>query len=170
MRHRFLLIYTWLVRVLLFFLPDIPFIMRIRGFLYSFAMKSCGKNFQVAHNVILNSLEGMSVGNNVYFAMNNVIFAHGNLYIGDDVMFGPSCVLTTGNHSYMNGSYRFGAPIEQPVVINDGAWVGANCVILPGAVLPAKSVLGAGAVLTSSRHKDEGIYVGIPAKMIKSRV
>ena len=53
MKHRLLLLYSWLVKTVLFFLPDIPLIMRFRGFLYSLGMPSCGSNFQVAHNVII---------------------------------------------------------------------------------------------------------------------
>ena len=60
-------------------------------------MPSCGSNFQVAHNVILNSIEGLAVGNNVYLAMGNIIYAHGKAIIGNNVMFGPDCLLTTGN-------------------------------------------------------------------------
>ena len=72
---------------MLFFFPDIPLIMRFRGFLYSLGMPSCGSNFQVAHNVTLNSIEGLTVGNNVYLAMGNIIYAHGKAIIGNNVMF-----------------------------------------------------------------------------------
>lgn len=167
MKHRLLLLYSWAVRVLLFFLPDVPFIMRFRGMLYGWAMKKCGKNFQVAHNVILNSLEGLSVGDNVYIAMNNVIFSHGSITVEDNVMFGPSCTVTSGNHTFVNGSYRYGEPIEKPILIKEGSWIGANCVVLPGAELPPHSVLAAGAVLTSLVACEEGIYAGVPAKLIK---
>ena len=63
MKHRLLLLYSWLIKTMLFFFPDIPLIMRFRGFLYSLGMPSCGSNFQVAHNVTLNSIEGLTVGN-----------------------------------------------------------------------------------------------------------
>ena len=51
MKHRLLLLYSWLVKTVLFFFPDVPLIMRFRGFLYGLGMPSCGSNFQVAHNV-----------------------------------------------------------------------------------------------------------------------
>lgn len=169
MIHKFLLIYTWFIKALLFFLPDAPIFMRFRGFLYSIGMGQCGKNFQVAHNVILNSLEGLFVGDNVYIAMNNVVLAHGNVIIGDNVMIGPNCTITAGNHTFLNGSFRYGERREKAISIKDGCWVGANCVILPGAVLPSCSILGAGAVLTASAETlPSGVYTGIPAKLIKT--
>lgn len=171
MKHKFLLIYTWFVRVILFFLPDIPIIMRFRGFLYSLGMKKCGRNFQVAHNVIINSLEGLTVGDNVYFAMNSVFFTSYNVNIGDDVMFGPGCLLTSGNHTFYNGSYRFGISENKSVNIGSGSWIAAHCVVLPGAFLPARSVLAAGAVLTDKLVPQEAdsIYAGIPASFVKRR-
>lgn len=172
MRHRLLLLYTWLIRTALFFFPDIPIIMQFRGLLYSFGMASCGKNFQVAHDVILNSIEGLIVGNNVYFSMGNILYAHGKAIIGNNVMFGPGCLLTTGNHTFLNDSYRYGLSIEKEVRIEDGCWIAAHCVVLPGAILPARSILAAGAVLTKHLQEryEDAIYVGVPAQFEKKRI
>ncbi len=172
MKHKFLLMWSWFVRTILFFLPDIPVIMRFRGFMYSLGMKKCGRNFQVAHNVIINSLEGLTVGNNVYFAMNSVFFTHYNVTLGDNIMFGPGCLLTCGNHTFFNESYRYGAAIYKDVTIGNGCWIGAHCVVLSGAYLPDRSVLAAGAILTHhlDDKKEDSVYGGIPAKYIKGRV
>lgn len=172
MKHKFLLIYSWFVRMILFFFPDIPFIMRFRGFLYSLGMKKCGRNFQVAHNVIINSLEGLTVGDNVYFAMNSVFFTYFHVDIGDDVMFGPGCLLTSGNHTFYNGSYRYGISENKSVNVGSGSWIAAHCVVLPGASLPARSVLAAGAVLTDklSLQEEDAIYAGVPASLLKKRL
>ena len=172
MKHRLLLLYSWLIKTMLFFFPDIPLIMRFRGFLYSLGMSSCGSNFQVAHNVTLNSIEGLTVGNNVYLAMGNIIYAHGKAIIGNNVMFGPGCLLTTGNHTFGDGSYRYGVSVEKEVRIKDGCWIAAHCVVLPGAVLPARSILAAGAVLTIHLQElcEDAIYTGIPAKFTKKRI
>lgn len=172
MKHRLLLLYSWLVRTLLFFFPDIPIIMRFRGFLYHFGMASCGRNFQVAHDVILNSIEGLIVGDNVYLAMGNIIYAHGKAIIGNNVMFGPGCLLTTGNHTFCGDSYRYGLSAEKEVRIENGCWIAAHCVVLPGSLLPARSILAAGAVLTKHLQErcEDTIYVGVPAQFVKKRI
>ena len=146
--------------------------MRFRGWLYSLGMKKCGKNFQVAHNVIINSLEGFTVGNNVYLAMNSVFFTYYNVTLGDNVMFGPGCLLTSGNHTFLNDSYRYGPSANKSISIGNGCWVAAHCVILPGAFLPNRSVLAAGAILTDHLNdlKEDSIYAGVPAKFLKKRV
>lgn len=61
MKHKLLLLYSWLVRTLLFFLPDMPLVMRFRGFLYGLGMAKSGKNIQVTHDAILRDLENISM-------------------------------------------------------------------------------------------------------------
>lgn len=88
LKHKLKQLYCWFIRTTLFFLPDVPIIMRFRGRLYSLVLKSCGENFQVAHNVCLVCVDGMEVGSNVYFAYSSVFIANKDVYIGDNVMFG----------------------------------------------------------------------------------
>ena len=79
--------------------------MRFRGWLYGLGMKSCGKNFQVAHDVNIKCLDGMSVETNCYVVNNNIILGSGTIVIESEVQIGPNCVLASGNHVSINGSY-----------------------------------------------------------------
>lgn len=54
-----------------------------------------------------------------------------------------------------------------PIQIGHHCWVGTRSVILPGAVLPPQSVLGAGAVLKKKFTESFVLYGGVPAKFIK---
>lgn len=141
--------------------------MRFRGFLYSLAMKGCGNNFQVASNVYLAPLTGISVGSNVYLAPNNVIIAQ-EIEIHDNVIIGPNCVISGGNHQFDGNSFRFLRSISEKVIIQEGSWVSGNCTIVAGAILPKYSILAAGAVLTKKYSEEKSIYGGIPAKFIKN--
>lgn len=131
-------------------------------------MKRCGRNFQVAHSAIINTLEGLSVGDNVYVANYSVLLSKG-VEIGDNVLIGPSCVLSSSNHILHNGSFRLKSEDGLGIKICDGSWVAANCTLLSGAELPPKSILAANSVLTSKlkSNKPQSIYGGIPAKFIK---
>lgn len=52
-----------------------------------------------------------------------------------------------------------------PVTIGERAFVGTRVLILGGAVLPPRSVLGAGSVLTRARPDPEpGLWAGVPAR------
>lgn len=168
MKHKFKMMYLWLIRTLMYFWPDVPLIMRLRGWLYKPALLSVGKNFQVAHNVQLVCADGLSVGDNVYFAYGCIIIADKNVNIGNNVMFGPMCLLVCDNHSFDGNSFRFSAPQYAPIKIGANSWVGGCCVILAGSELPSNSLLAANSTLISkSFSMNQGLYGGSPAKYIK---
>jgi acetyltransferase-like isoleucine patch superfamily enzyme len=54
------------------------------------------------------------------------------------------------------------------VRIRDGAWLGANVVVLPGVTIGRNAVVGAGSVVTSD-IPDFATAVGVPAKVIRER-
>lgn len=163
---KFKSIYGWFVRVATFFLPEIPIVQRFRGWLYSFAMKKCGKNFKVSYSVVLNRLELLTVGNNVYFAAGCFIAGGGDIAIGDNVLFGPNVSIAAANHkfdgtNFLNG-YIFGS-----VVVEDNCWIGGNSSLLMGAHIPCSSVLGAGSVCNKKFDQPFSLLAGAPARYIK---
>jgi acetyltransferase-like isoleucine patch superfamily enzyme len=166
MGNKISIAYSWFVRTSLMILPNFPIIMRFRGLLYSIMMKECGKNFQVASNVYINSLSGLQIGDNVYIAPNNIIIAK-ELTIGNNVIIGPGCLISGGNHVYDGESFRFKKSKIEIVIIEDNCWVSGNSTIVAGSILPKQSILAAGAVLTKKFNEEKSIYAGVPAKFIK---
>lgn len=55
-----------------------------------------------------------------------------------------------------------------PIIIEDDVLIGARCIILKGVTIGARSVIGAGSVVTQSIPPDS-IAVGNPCKVIKRR-
>ena len=51
--------------------------------------------------------------------------------------------------------------------IEQGAFVGVHCVILPGVTIGKKAIVGAGSVVTRDVAPD-AIVVGVPARTVKS--
>ena len=133
--HKIKLLYSWLIHILLFGLPDIPVIMRFRGLCYGIAMKHSGRNFQVAHSALLNSLEKISVGNNVYIANYSSFLANGSITIGDNTLIGPGVVVSSGNHIIQNG-IMLKKSDKKPVVVGANCWIAANCTIVGGGYIP----------------------------------
>ena len=100
--------------------------------------------------------------------------------IGKKVLFGPKPTIITGNHRInILGMYMADVTVEekfvdgvnvydQPVVIEDDVWCGANVTILKGVIIGHGSVVAAGAVVTKS-FPPYSIIGGIPAKLIKMR-
>jgi len=163
LKHKLLLFYSWTIRLLTSLLPESSFSSRLRGFLYSFGINECGKNFQVSSGVILQNLENLSIGNNVYFAPGVVINAIDKIIFEDEVMLGFNVVVVSGDHSKKDGSYRYGKSKTDKIYFKFGSWVGANSVILKGAVVGKGTVIGANSVL-KKLTEEESIYFGNPIK------
>lgn len=167
MKNKFLLLYSWFVRTLLFFFPDIPQVSRIRGWLYGLGMKKCGKNLIVQHDAVIRDLQNLEFGSNIRIANHAFIMGSGTVRIGDNVIIGPHVVMVSGNHSLGNGSFRNGPSSSGVIEVRSGSWVAANCTLAKGAVLPDRSVLGANSMLNKGFEEPESIYAGVPAKFIK---
>lgn len=168
MKHKLILIYTWLVRTCLFFMPDFPYSMRLRGFFYGLVMKKCGKDFQVTNNAILKGIQNFDIGDNVFIGNNTIIMGSGKLIIENEVMIAPGTIIVNGNHTSDGKSYRYGKIHKGLVKIGEGSWVGANCTISSGGELPQNSILGANSFLSKKFKHRNSLYAGVPSKFIKN--
>lgn len=168
MKHKLLLIYSWVVRTFCFFLPDVPLLMRFRGWLYSLGAASCGKNFQVTHSAIINGLDDLHVGNNVYLANFCNIISNGKISIGDDVLFGPAVIISSGNHQFDGTSYNHLPSSKNEVIIGRGSWIASNVTITAGSYIPDQSIIAANSCVTPKmEQRIHSLYAGSPAKFIK---
>ncbi|QSH58007.1 acyltransferase [Photobacterium damselae subsp. damselae] len=131
-------------------------------------MKKSGVDFQVSSSVIIKGLEKLSVGNNCYLAPFVIINCSDDIILSDQVMIGFSSVIVSGNHSKINGSYRYGYRNTSPINIKYGVWVGANCTILAGAEIGRGSLIAANSVVNNVKCKSDSIYGGVPCKFIKN--
>ena len=64
--------------------------------------------------------------------------------IGSDVVVSQGTFVTTGSHDLK----RDMALITRPVVIEDGAWVTARCVVLGGSHIGVSAVVAPGTVVS----------------------
>lgn len=82
--------------------------------------------------------------------------------IGDSVALGNDVLLITSSHDHSDSRHRAGTARNAPVVIEDGAWLGARVVVLPGVTVGAGCVVAAGSVVTAD-CAPHGLYAGAPA-------
>lgn len=167
MKSKIGLLYAWLVRSILFLLPDIPVCMRFRGWLYGMFMEKSGCDFQVTHDAIIKDLEHISVGDHCFVGNTTVIMGSGCIEIGDEVLIAPHVVVISGNHTFVNGSFRYGKADAGRISIGTGSWIAANCTVQRGACLPAHSVLSANSFLNKAFNEEYIIYGGVPARSLK---
>ena len=113
----------------------------------------------------------ISLGERVVIRPGNVLAAdeYASITIQDNVMFGMGVHIYVNNHKFTDKDIPIidqGYTPSKDVLIKNGAWIGANCIILPGVTIGINSVVGAGSVVTKS-IPDYSVAVGIPARVIK---
>lgn len=88
--------------------------------------------------------------------------------VGEQVQLGPGALVVAGNHRVDGaGPVRELGFDEKDVTIDDGAWVGANAVII-GCHVGAGAVVGANAVVLDDVPPG-AIVVGQPARVTRFR-
>lgn len=106
--------------------------------------------------------EGSNIGDNT------IIDTCEDIIIGDQVAVGPYCIIYTHDHEYNteHPSAWKGGVLPGKVKIEDGAWVGARVIVLPGVTIGKRAIVAAGAVVTKDVPEGD-IVGGIPAKSLK---
>jgi len=144
-----------------------PLLMRFRGFFYGLGMMKCGKDFQVTHDANIKVLEKIAVGKHVFIGNSSVLLGGGGIEIEDYVLIAPHVVIVSGNHTFSNGTFRYGERQLGKITLKKGSWIAANSTVTQGAVLPEASVLGANSLLNNAFNQSNALYGGVPAKWIK---
>ena len=87
--------------------------------------------------------------------------------IGDDVQIGPNVQLLTPTHPVAAGARRDKWEAALPITIGDNVWLGGGAIVLPGVTIGARTVVGAGAVVTRDVPPDV-VVVGNPARVVRA--
>jgi len=104
--------------------------------------------------------------------VNEGCFLHGmgGITIGDGVRIAPQTTIHTYDHGFVDAEREIHLQdyVVAPVIIEDGAWIGANVCINKGVTIGRGAVIGGGAVVTKD-IPPFAIAVGNPARVIKYR-
>jgi putative colanic acid biosynthesis acetyltransferase WcaF len=107
----------------------------------------------------------LKIGNHVWLGESVWIDNLAEVKIGDHACVSQGAMLLCGNHNYKKSSFDL---IVKPIVLEEGAWVGAQSVVCPGVILYSHSILTVGSV-ASSNLESYFIYSGNPAVKIRER-
>jgi acetyltransferase-like isoleucine patch superfamily enzyme len=110
----------------------------------------------------------LRIGDRCVIGRGSHIVAHHSIEIGADVFTGPYVYITDQNHSYTDLEIPVGRqwPVNSPVRIGAGTWLGTGAVVLPGADIGRNVVVAAGAVVRGT-VPDYAVVGGVPAKVIR---
>ena len=134
------------------------FILRIFG-------AKIGKSVVIKPSVNIKYPWKLSLGNHVWIGENVWIDNLDNVVIGNNVCISQGAFLLCGNHNYKKDSFDL---ITNPIIVEDGVWIGAKSTVLPGVTAKSHSILSAGSV-TSKDLEPYSIYRGNPAEKVSIR-
>lgn len=141
-----------------------PFMSIKIGLLRVFGAK-IGKGLVIKNNVIIKFPWKLTIGDYVWLGENCWIDNLDYVTIGNNVCISQGALLITGNHDYTKVDFPYR---NAPIVIEDGAWIGAKAIVAPGVRISTHSILTLGTVMTKDTEP-YGIYQGNQGVKIKER-
>lgn len=139
---------------------------RIRRQLYRMAGVRVGAaSFLESGCLILGS--NLSVGEHCYVNARCYFDLTADITLADHVVLGHGVTFVTAAHEIGPETRRSGNVIGRSILVESGAWIGANATILPGVTIGRGAVIAAGSVVTAPVQ--ENLLVGgVPARTIRS--
>lgn len=159
-------IFLWYFVNALFVRPSwIPF-MGVKIFLLRMFGAKIGKKICLKPCVLVKSPWNLTIGDDCWIGENVWIDNLDKVVIGNNVCISQGALLITGNHDYNKTAFPYR---NAPIIVEEGAWIGAKTVIAAGVKIASHSVLTVGSVVTKDTEP-YGIYQGNPAAKIRERI
>jgi len=108
----------------------------------------------------------LTVGNHVWIGERVWIDNLDSVTIGDHCCLSQEALILIGNHNYKSETFDL---MVEPVVLEDGVWLGARSTVVGGVRCESHAVLALQSV-ASTNLKPFSIYRGNPAIKVKERV
>lgn len=137
--------------------------------------KAFGKGSEFRPHAYAVNTKNIIIGKNVIIRPGCILHAHpeeirgSGIIIENDVLVGPCVKFYNSNHKVTASSMPIISQGHCPPVtvrVCEGAWIGAQAIILPGVTIGRNSVVGAGSVVTKNVEPNV-VVAGNPAKIIK---
>lgn len=101
-----------------------------------------------------------------------VLYTGHGIRIGANVLVAANCTFAPTNHAFADRTrpirHQGFQPSRGGIVVEDDVWIGANCVLLDGAIVRTGTVLAAGSVVRGELPAFH-LCAGAPARVLKPR-
>jgi maltose O-acetyltransferase len=109
----------------------------------------------------------IKLGKNVLINYDCILLDTAEISVGDNTMIGPGSKIVTASHPIDAEKRKDWSVSGRPVKIEEDVWIGAGVIVLPGVTVGARSIIGAGSVVTKDVPSDV-IVAGNPARIIRA--
>jgi acetyltransferase-like isoleucine patch superfamily enzyme len=122
-----------------------------------------GCRIGVSNNGIIDFGDGFSANKNFFISCNK------HIIFGKDAMFGwnVSFFDANGHPVYVNGEIKENT---RKIEVGDHVWIGSECHVLKGTVIPCNSIIAYGSVVTTKLYEPNCVYGGNPVKKIQENI
>lgn len=156
----------WYLINVTFFKSSIPYPYQLKVIFLKLFGAKIGRGIVIKPNVNIKYPWFLEVGNNVWIGEDAWIDNLTYVKMGNNVSISQGAYILTGNHNYKKETFDL---ITDPVIIEDGVWIGAKAIVCPGVTLKTHSVITVGSVVTKDTEPYT-IYQGIAAEPIRKRI
>jgi putative colanic acid biosynthesis acetyltransferase WcaF len=123
-----------------------------------------GKEVDIKPGVNIKYPWNIEIGDHTWIGENVWLDSLEKIGIGNNVCISQDAYLCTGNHNYKAEAFNL---IVEPIIIEDGVWVGVKAIVCPGVTLKTHSVLTAGSVATKDTEPYT-VYQGNPSRPVRN--
>lgn len=157
---------VWGIAYLLLFAPSPrPLHFWRRGLLRLFGAK-VGPGAHVYPRVKIWAPWNLELAKECGVANGAILYSQTRIVIGERAVVSQGAHLCTGTHDYSLGGFPL---TTAPIVVGAGAWLAAECFVMPGITIGEGTVIGARAVVTKDMPA-WSVCAGHPCRVIKPRV
>lgn len=120
-----------------------------------------GSDIGLSNNVCLSCREGaeLYIGNNTFFNNGCMLVAHERIIIEKNVKVGPYTCFFDHDYDYKSSAGLSSKVFKTaPIVVGEGTWIGAGCIILRGTNIGKNCVIAAGSVIKGC-IKDNTVHI-----------
>lgn len=156
----------WYFTNVLFFINPLNPLSGVKVRLLRLFGAKIGKGVVIKPGVNIKYPWNLSVGDYSWIGEDVWIDNLAHVAIGSNVCISQGAMLLCGNHNYKRPTFDL---MVKPIVIEDGAWVGAQSTVCPGVTMHSHSVLAVGSI-ASKDLMPFSVYRGNPAVKVAERV
>ena len=121
-----------------------------------------GEGSTVSTQLTVVAPQNVRIGKSVYVMNGVLLMASGGIIIEDYALVAAHAKIISNDHD----PYYRPALTCKPVIIKEGAWIGAGAAIMKGVTVGKYAIIGSNSVVTKD-IPDYAVAVGVPAKVIK---
>ena len=155
----------WYVVSVAFFRTAIPYPSRLKAVMLRMFGAQIGRGVIIKPSVIIKYPWKLSIGDHSWIGEQVWLDNLDLVTIGNHCCISQGAMLLCGNHNFKKPTFDL---MIKPIVLEDGVWIGAKCLVGPGCILKKGAILSLGSVCTVNLEASS-MNQGNPAVLIRKR-